>query len=229
MPANPLRMLPFPSRHALACSLLLLSSLSAAHADAAKGFLRPLHYSTTFDVAAGTASFAVQFDRAPDFFTLDSANRAADAFQFWTDTISTDPIASTYAGILGTGPLGTQMLVTTSYLPTTNQLSFVWPQLLEYPGPKDPGGWGSVEAFGGYTLAADNTVSFDVPLALLHAPDGHFNYVFHTGSYGDGGLINYFGTSGQSYVPCVPEPVHGVMLGAGVLLLLTGARTRRRQ
>jgi hypothetical protein len=228
MTTNPLCTLPFPSRHALACSLLLLSALNPARADAAPGVIVPLAYSTTFDVVAGTASFAVQFDRAPDFFTLDSANRAADAFQFWTDTVSTNPIASTYAGILGTGPLGTQMIVTASYLPITNQLSFVWPQLVTDAGPKDPGGWGSVEAFAGYTLSADHTLRFDVPLALLHAVGGNFNYGFETYQYGSWGAVDYFGASGQSYVPCVPEPVHGVMLGAG-LLLVAGARRRTRR
>lgn len=214
-------------RNILACGLLLFA-LAPARAAPAPGLIEPLAYGTTIDLDAGTATFAIHFGRTPDFFTLDDVGRAADAFQFWTDTLSTDPIRSTYDGILGTGPLGTQMMVTTSYLPATNMLSYIWPQLLTDPGPRDPGGWGSVEAYAGYALAPDNTLSFDVPLALLHAVDGQFNYVFFTTRYGASGQDTYFGSSGLDYVPCVPEPAHGAMFGAGMLLLAGVGRHSRR-
>jgi len=229
MTASPFATLGAHLRHALAGSLLLLAALAPARAESPPDILTPVSYATNVDLAAQIATFAIRFDRAPDFFTLDEFERPADQFQFWTDTVSLDPIQSTYAGILGTGPLGTQMMVTTTAIPVNNQLSYVWPQLITDPGPKDPGGWGSIEAYAGYTLVGD-TVSFDVPLALLRAPDGHFNYAFQTARYGLGGAVSYFGVSGEEYtLPCVPEPAHAGMLGAGMLLLAGAARRGRRQ
>lgn len=225
MTAQPFYTLCSHLRHALGCSLLLLFALAPAHAAPLPGVIEPLSYGTTIDLDAGTATFAIHFDRAPDFSTPDNVAPLIDDFQWWTDTVSADPISSTYAGINGNGPLGTQMMVTTRYLPVSNQLSYIWPQLLTDPGPKDPGGWGSVEAFSGYTLTSDNTLSFDVPLALLRAADGQFNYGFQTYRNGAVGDASYFGVSGENYVLCVPEPAHGAMLGAG-LLLLTGASRR---
>jgi len=121
------------------------------------------------------------------------------------------------------------MMVTTSDLPERNQLSLLWPTLLTDPGPRDRGGWGSVQAYASYQLAADHTVSFNVPLALLRAADGAFHYGFETFQSGDGGLVDYFGDSGQSYVMAVPEPSHAVMLGVGAGLLLLAGGQRRAQ
>ena len=228
MTANPIHTLRSHLRYALAGGMLLVA-LAPARAESPPGIITPVSYASTVDRAAQIATFAIRFDRAPDFVTSDEFERPADQFQFWTDTVSLDPIQSTYAGILGNGPLGTQMMVTTTSVPVNNQLSYVWPQLITDPGPKDPGGWGSIEAYAGYALAG-KTVSFDVPLALLHAPDGHFNYVFETYRYALGGYMDYFGVSGEDYtLPCVPEPAHAGMLGAGMLLLAGASRRGRRQ
>lgn len=211
-----------------ACGLLLLVAGALARAEAPPGYLVPVTYGTTIDLAAGIATFAMRFDRTPDF--INEANPAidGDGFQFWTDTVSTDPIRSTYDGILGRGPLGTQMMVTTRTIQTNDKLSYVWPQLQTDPGPKDPGGWGPVKAYADYTLAADNTLSFDVPLTLLRAPDGHFNYVFQTYQFNDGGYINYAGISGETYTtPCVPEPSAALLLAAGLIVPLVARRRRR--
>ncbi len=211
-----------------ACGLLLLVAVAPARAEAPPGYLVPVSYGTTVDLAAGIATFAIRFDRTPDF--INDANPAleGDGFQFWTDSVSTDPIRSTYDGILGRGPLGTQMMVNTRAIETTNQLLYIWPQLLTDPGPKDPGGWGSIEAYADYTLAAGNTLSFDVPLALLRAPDGHFNYAFQTYQFNDGGYINYLGVSGETYpMPCVPEPSAALLLAAGLVLPAVVRRRRR--
>jgi hypothetical protein len=210
-------------RHALAASLLLLPVVATAGAHAEPGFLVPVRYATAVNFTAGLATFTIGFDRTPEFFNVADPALPGDDFQFWTDTVSTEPIESTYAGLFGTGPLGTQMMVTTTAIRDRNQVTLVWPQLLTDPGPKDPGGWGSVEAYADYTLTDDNTLSFDVPLALLRAPDGRFNYVFETFQYAAGGYIDYYGVSGQAYP--VPEPSMALLFAAGMALL---APMRRR-
>lgn len=214
--------------HSLACSLLLLSALVPAHAQLLPGTIEPLSYGTTIDLAAQTATFAIRFDRAFDFVTLDEVGRQADQFAVWTDTVSTNPQRSTRDGLIGRGPLGTQMVVINGTDSSVNQLSYAWPQLLTDADPTDPLGWAVVKGSASYVLDSDNTLSFIVPLALLHAADGHFNYSIETFLFGRWGALEYFGTSGQEYGLCVPEPAHAAMLGAG-LLLLTGARQLRRK
>jgi hypothetical protein len=211
----------------VAC-LLGLSVLAPARAQAQPPVIQPVWYATSVDLSAGMAHFSIRFDRAPDLATGDEFFRPADTFQFWTDTASDDPIGSTYAGIEGYGPLGTQTVLTGANIPSTGSLTYIWPQLLSYLGPRDPGGWGSIEANGAYTLGPDNSVSFDVPLSLLHAADGVFYYVFETFQYGAGGTIDYAGISGQEYfVSCVPEPSEILLLGSGLAVLAFRARRRR--
>jgi hypothetical protein len=212
----------------LAACLLGVSVLAPACAQALPPVIQPVSYETSIDLSAGLAHFSIRFDRAPDLATGDQFFRPADTFQFWTDTASDDPIGSIYAGIEGYGPLGTQAVLTAANVPSTGSLTYIWPQLLSYTGPRDPGGWGSIESEGAYTLGPDNSVSFDVPLSLLHASDGVFNYVFRTYQYGGGGLIDYAGISGQEYfVSCVPEPSEILLLGSGLAVLAFMARRRQ--
>jgi hypothetical protein len=211
---------------AASTALTALSASAPARAEPVPGVIQPVWYASTVDMAAAKATFSIRFDRAPDLLTVDEFFRQADAFQYWTDTVSADPIGSTLDGISGTGPLGTQSVIATDAIPLTGQLTYVWPTLLTDPGPRDPGGWGAVQAYGGYTLAGD-TLSFDVALALLHAADGHFNYAFETYAFGGWGGVDYLGTSGQAYaVPPVPEPSKSVLLGLGMMLL--GLRSAAR-
>ncbi len=190
--------------------------------------LQPIRYATSIDLAAGLANFSVRFDRAPDFFTLDDAGRPADAFEFFTDTASSDPIQSTFDGLAGRGPLGTQTIISGYEIATRHQLNIWWPKPISEWIPGDPDSQAVLRTYSDYTLAGD-TLSFSVPLSLLHAPDGDFYYGFPLFQYGGWTAVNYYGTSGQEYVPPVPEPAHAAMLGAGVLLLAAAGRRGRRR
>jgi hypothetical protein len=175
------------------------------------------------------ARFSIRFDRTPDLLTVDAYLRQADTFQFWTDTASRDPINSTYAAMRGDVPLGTQSVLTAVDIPSSGKMSYIWPQDASYTGPRDSGGWGQIQGSGAFTLAPDNTLSFEVPLSMLHASDGVFAFGFETYQYGAWGEIDYFGVSGKDYwvTSCVPEPAEAVLLGAGLLLLSMWARRRR--
>jgi hypothetical protein len=207
-------------------ALLGLCALAPAHADT----IAPVHYSSIVDMSTGMAHFAVQFDRLPDLLTVDAFGRQADSFQFWTDTVSPNPIQSTFEGIADAGPLGTQSVLTAVDIPTTGKMTWIWPQDASYTGPRDSGGWGIVVGQGGYTLASDGTVSFDVPLSVLHSADGNFYYGFETYRYGAWGGTDYFGEAGQDYwVSCVPEPSQAGLLAGGLLTLAVLARRRRQR
>jgi len=206
--------------------VLGLAALAPAHAQTPAP-IAAVHYGSTVDLGTGMAHFALQFDRAPDLFTVDAVSRQADTFQFWTDTVAADPIASTDAGVAGAGPLGTQAVLTAVDIPSTGKLTYIWPQDPGYTGPRDSGGWGIVEAQGAYVLSGD-TVTFDVPLSLLRAPDGKFYYGFETYQYGAWAGVDYFGEAGKDYwVTCVPEPSQALLLLAGLAALAAGLRRRR--
>lgn len=195
-------------------------SSTAAHADAP---LQPIQYSAVIDPATGQANFSLRFDRPPDFFTLDDAGRPADAFELFTDTASNDPIQSTIDGLNGSGPLGTQTIISGYDIATRRQLNIWWPKPVSEWIPGDPESQAVLRTYSGYTLASD-TLSFSLPLSLLHEPDAAFYYGFQIFQYGGWTTFNYYGTSGQEYVPAVPEPAHAAMLGAGLLLLAARSR-----
>jgi hypothetical protein len=219
-------------RLSAACLLCVCALVPAAYAQSDGAAIKPVWYASTIDPDAGLARFSVRFDRMPDLLSVDDAFRPADSFQFWTDTTSSNPIESVYAGLQGSGPLGTQSVLTSVDIPASGTMTYIWPRDASYTGPRDSGGWGSIEGHGAYTLEADGTVSFDVPLSLLHAADGFFYYAFETFRYGAIGSIDYFGIGGQEYsVSCVPEPSEALLLLAGLVvmpaMLRRGRRTRR--
>jgi len=211
----------------LGASLIASFMLSSApvNADAP---LQPIQYSAVIDLATGQANFSLRFDRPPDFFTLDDVGRPADAFELFTDTASSDPIQSTVNGLNGSGPLGTQTIISGYDIATRRQLNIWWPKPVSEWIPGDPDSRAVLRTYSDYTLAGD-TLSFSLPLSLLHEPDGAFNYGFQLFQYGGWTTFNYYGVSGQEYMLPVPEPAHAAMLGAGVLLLATSRRRGRRR
>lgn len=206
----------------LSAGLFVAFGLSStqAHADAP---LQPTHYSAMLDLATGQANFSVRFDRPPDFFTLDNAGRPADSFEFFTDTESSDPIQSTINGLNGSGPLGTQTIISGYDIAARHQLNIWWPKPVSEWIPGDPDSQAVLRTYSDYTLAGD-TLSFSVPLSLLHEPDGGFYYGFQLFQDGGWTTFNYYGASGQEYVLPVPEPAPASMLAAGVLLLVASSR-----
>jgi hypothetical protein len=190
--------------------------------------LQPIQYSAVIDLASGQANFSVRFDRPPNFFTLDDAGRPADTFEFFTDTVSSDPIQSTANGMNGSGQLGTQTIISGYDIAPRHQLNIWWPKPVSEWIPGDPDSRAVLRTYSDYTLFGD-TLSFSVPLSLLHEPDGAFYYGFQIFQYGGWTTLNYYGKSGQEYVLAVPEPGHTAMLVAGLLLLEAASRWGRRR
>jgi hypothetical protein len=107
-------------------------------------------------------------------------------------------------------------------------MELIWPQPDSDAGPRDRGGWGSIEGHSAYRLWGDRLLSFTVPLSLLHDADGHLYYAFETYEYGAWSGVDYHGVSGKFYaVSPAPEPAQVALLLAGMGFL--AARNRRQQ
>jgi hypothetical protein len=210
-----------------AMKLFLAGCLTISMLAPASATIAPLWYSTSVDSASSTATFLVKFDSAPDLFTADEFGRQADSFQFWVDSEAPDAIARTYGALSGDLPPDTQTVISAQEIPSLNQLEIIWPKPLTWSGPRDRGGWGSIEGHMPYTLTPDNVLSFNVPLSLLRDMDGKFYYTFETYQYGAWGGVDYSGVSGKYYsVPAVPEPSAAALFFVGLSMLM--ACTRRR-
>lgn len=211
--------MPSPFMRALTAALLaclLCGWYVPSRAQALPPVIAPLSYGSTVDLNAGTARFSIRFDRRPDLFTVDAYGRQADSFQYWTGATARNPIEAAFGAVYGLGPADGLDVLTAVDIPATGRLTYVDVRDPGYTGPRDSGGWGQVVGRGAYRLDKDGTVSFEVPLSLLHARDGVFAYGFETYQYGAGGLADYFGVAGRTYV-LAPAPLGPALFGSAPL------------
>lgn len=198
-----------------ACLPVLATALALA--APASATVAPLWYMTTVDPVASTASFSVQFDGPLDLFTIDAYARQADSFQFWVDSAAPDVIRRTYDVLEGLLAPGAQTVISAREIPTLNALETIWVLPLTAPGPRDAGGWGSINSHAAYSLSAGNLLTFSMPWAALRETDGTFYYAFETYAYGGWEGRTWEGVSGKYYEICaVPEPSAPLMLLAGL-------------
>ena len=145
-------------------ALALPDVSSAARADvpATPGELLALSQSAAS--ATGQVTFTLTFNRPPDFQTVDSLDRQADAFQYY---IVGDP-SLPYPYFYDTIIRGEELHLTSPVLRVRNATP---------SDPTDPaaGGWGTVRGVVPYQLNGD-VLTFSTPLALIsdHSADGHF-------------------------------------------------------
>lgn len=209
--------MPFPFRRFIAALSLAAPLALPAPASA---LVLPLWYGATVDVAASTATFTVQFDKAVDMLTVDEVGNLADSFQFWVDSEAPDPLGRTYEALFGNLPATTQHVIAMG--PAPNTLEAIWVQPLDAPGPRDNGGWGSVEATLPFVISATNRLTFTLPWSAIRETDGTFYYAFETYEFGGWGGQTFEGISGRVYE--VPEPSAALLILAGMGVLAVYAR-----
>jgi hypothetical protein len=189
-------------------ALALLATVSSSYAATVTQVM------TTVDMGAGTVNFQVAYNGTPDFFTVDSLGRHADAFQFWigdTRPLSFPPIVSIIRGgeiYLGGG------------IPIRDIVGHDSP-------PEITGGWGPVRGMVPFTLS-NNLLDFTVTLAVLNVT-GQFSYYF----LGFGATTQQFysygsGIAVEGLAP-VPLPAAFPLFATGLSVMGLVAWRRKRK
>jgi hypothetical protein len=175
--------------------------LVMASTPVAKGTFLAFSETAVFDPATGLVSFTINFNQPPDFYTVDTFDRAAHSFQYY---IIGDPALGypeKYDSIIG------------NEIGIDHSLSI----RNSVPSVPDPaaGGWGSLRGVAPFTLS-NTLLNFSAPLGLVtdHSVDGHFSYELLLTEFGDQTQF----MQGQTIV--LPEPVTVGSMLVGVLALL---------
>ncbi|MBW4672562.1 MAG: hypothetical protein KME52_00480 [Desmonostoc geniculatum HA4340-LM1] len=161
--------------------------------------------------------FTINFNRVPDFLSVDEYNTQADSFQYFIDPDGELPI-------FGISPAYSNLksIIRGEEIHVGGDVRIrdVFPV-----GSSEPnsGGWGSIRGSVPYTL--DGTLlKFSAPLQFIGDSDGLFSYALELYEFGSwNGITN----ENKSIVTSVPEP--NCVLGAltcGVLSL--GLRLKRK-
>ena len=139
-----------------------------------------------YDSQSGNVEFTVEFDRRPDFRSVDEFGRPADSFQYFIVGDETLGFPERFDAIIRGGEL--------------QRKSRLLPIRRAAPADSAPeaGGWGATRAIVPYELHG-RTLTFSVALDDLsdHSTDGSFSYILET--YNDGSLVESI--ENESVVP----------------------------
>jgi hypothetical protein len=121
------------------------------------------------------ALFTLEFNEAPDFFSVDNVGRQADSFQYFIDADGRLPVfsGSPYFSQLETIIRGEEI-----HIAGDIRVRNVFGE-----GGLNSGGWGAIRGSVPFTL--DGTVlKFSTPLSLLGDSDGQFSYRLEAYEFG---------------------------------------------
>ncbi|MHC5774345.1 hypothetical protein [Nostoc sp.] len=140
--------------------------------------------------------FTINFNKMPDFFTVDKFNRRADSFQYFIDPngelpiLNASPIYSNFSSIIR----GEEI-----YVQGDVRIRDVFSVGASEP---NSGGWGKIRGSVPYTLDG-NVLKFSAPLQLIGDSDGVFSYQLLLTEFGAwNGITN----ENKSIIDSVPEP-----------------------
>ncbi len=161
--------------------------------------------------------FTINFNKAPDFFTVDEFDRQADSFQYFIDPSGELPIfrpPSAYSNL--------SSIIRGEEIHVSGDVR-IRDVFSVDPSEPNSGGWGKIRGSAPYSL--DGTVlKFSAPLQFIGDSDGLFSYRLELYEFGGwNGLTN----ENKSTIASVPEP--NFALGAltfGALSL--GLRRKRK-
>lgn len=173
--------------------------------------LAALSHSAVFDPDLSTLHFVVDFDRPPDFYTLDPEGRPAHSFQIHLDTQPGN------LGWGGTSPYPWETIVRGGEIHEEGDIR-IRDHILGPSGTPGSGGWGPLAGSVPYDLV-DRHLSFEAPYSMLNTTTGRFTYSLEVYEFGSWTGVTYAGAS-----VVVPSPAPAVALG-----LFAGAMAVRRR
>ncbi|AUB34365.1 PEP-CTERM protein-sorting domain [Nostoc flagelliforme CCNUN1] len=173
--------------------------------------------SAVVNLDAKEVLFTIDFNRVPDFFTLDQVGRQADSFQYFIDPSGELPIfrpPSAYSNL--------SSIIRGEEINVAGDIRI---RDVFSVGPLEPnsGGWGKIRGSVPYSL--DGTVlKFSAPLQFIGDSDGLFSYRLELYEFGGGGGN---ANENKSIIASVPEPTSALgALTFGALSL--GLRRKRK-
>ncbi|MEH2164786.1 MAG: hypothetical protein V7K38_27960 [Nostoc sp.] len=174
-----------------AAALIALSTVQMAQAK-----LLVTSESAVVNLDAQEALFTINFNRVPDFFTLDQFGRQADSFQYFIEADGEFPIfrGSPFDSNLESIIRGEEIHVAGDV-----RIRDVFSV-----GPSEPNsaGWGKIRGSVPYSL--DGTVlKFSAPLQFIGDSDGLFSYRLELYEFG---AWNALTNENKSTIASVPEP-----------------------
>ncbi len=177
--------------------------------------------SAVFDPLSNRIDFTITFDRSPDFYTVDSFGRQADAFQYWIfyDNNPFQPPANPFLDALIRGGeifVAGDLRIRDSRPPAVGDPYY--------------GGWGEIRATVPFVLSG-TTISFSADLVDIGDSDGQFAYRLETYEFGATRDTVFGGTAGPydtDTLKPIPEPV-SVAIWGGLSLVGPIAGWRRER
>ncbi|QKQ73668.1 hypothetical protein [Nostoc sp. TCL240-02] len=174
--------------------------------------------SALVNLDAQEVSFTINFNRVPDFFTVDKFGRQADSFQYFIDPSGELPIFRPTTSVYSN--LSSIIRGEEIHVAGDVRIRDVFPV-----GPFEPnsGGWGKIRGSVPYSL--DSTVlKFSAPLQFIGDSDGLFSYRLELYEFG---AWNTLENENKSTIVSVPEP--NFALGALIFgTLSVGLRQKRK-
>lgn len=172
-------------------------------------------HAVRYDSAAQTVLFEIEFNRKPDFFTLDAGGRQADSWQINMDTVQG------INGFGGNSPYIWETIARGEEIHTADKVRIRNHILGPSPEPIS-GGWGPVAGSYSYSMVGARQ-AFTIPYSALNTTTGAFRFELECYQFG---VIQPHVIRGNS-VPMVPAPAASGMLIPGGMVLFRRRRAAR--
>ncbi|MFM9995237.1 MAG: hypothetical protein ACKVU4_05490 [Phycisphaerales bacterium] len=172
---------------------------------------RAASHAATYDEGTRCVLFEIEFNREPDFHTIDPMGNQAESFQLYLDTQPGNN------GWGGTSPYPWETIVRGTEIYKEDDI-----RVRDHTGSPSTtptsGGWGRVAGAVPYDLAGP-ALAFTVPYSVLGTTTGAFAYQLEVYRFGQWNGLLYSGQSAP-----IPSPPWASVLG---LAAFAAARRRR--
>jgi hypothetical protein len=197
--------------------VVAVATLASAIASMPASAFSVLSETVNVNLQSQEASFKIEFDKSPDFFTVDSVGRAANSFQYFIN-FENDGSPLNYDLL--------DVIIRGDEIKNTGSIIIRNAFTSGYTDPNS-GGWGSIRGSVPFLLS-NNIINFNVSLAVLGDLDGLFTYDLET--YEFGGMSSRIRNQ-QSHIINVPEPltILGSIAATGFMAAFNRIKSKKEE